>query len=141
MLGRREEELALQKFMTKRGIKYLFTVGHALPLDKAIKQDFDGTLSQYAMLDAPLFSERSNHLGLVLNVVGPYIIEAQYDKQIVEQIEEFYQTTKTLTPEKQNELEAIASLPARIKFVITHNERKAAKLAKLFSKRFYLKPS
>lgn len=139
LLGRREEELALQTFMTKRGIKYLFTVGHTLPLDKAIKHDFDGTLSQYAMLDTPLFSERSNHLGLVLNVVGPYIIEAQYDKQIVEQIENFYQTTKTLTPEKQNELEAIVALPARIKFVITRNERKAEKLGKLFGKRFYLK--
>ncbi len=141
LLGRREEELALQTFMTKRRIKYLFTVGHSLDLDRVVKHDFDGDLSQYAMLDTPLFAERSNHLGIVLNVVGPYIIEAHYDKQTIERIEHFYQTTKTLTSEKRNELEAILALPARIKFVILRNERKAEKLAKLFSKRFYLKPS
>lgn len=140
LLGRRGEELALQTFMKKRGIKYLFTVGHSLPLDKAIKQDFDGTLSQYAMLDAPLFTERSNHLGIVVNVIGPYIIEAHYDKHIVERIEHFYRTATKLTPQKRNELEAIVTLPARIKFVITRNERKAEKLTKLFGKRFYLKP-
>lgn len=138
LLGRREEELALQKFMLKRGIRYLFTVGHSLALDKAVKQDFDGTHSQYAMLNAPLFNERANRLGIVLNVIGPFIIEAQYDKQTVERIEHFYRTTFALTPEKQSELEAIVALPARIKFVITRHERRAEKLRRLFSKRFYL---
>ena len=90
------------------------------------------------MLDAPLFREHIHHLGIFLNVVGPFIIEAQYDKQTVERIEHFYRTTSTLTPEKQSELEAIVTLPARIKFVITRHERKAEKLRRLFSKRFYL---
>lgn len=139
LLGRREEELALQRFMRKRGIKYLFTVGHTLPLDRVIKHDFDGNQAQYAMLEAPLFQERVNHLGLVLNVIGPYLVEAHYDKQTVERIELFYRTTTKMTPEKTRELEAIVALPSRIKFVITRNEQKAEKLARQFGKRFYLK--
>lgn len=139
LLGRRNEELALKNFMQTRGIRYLFTVGHKLPLDRAIKHDFDGTHAQYAMLEAPLFQERANHLGIVLNVVGPYIIEAHYDKKTVERIERFYQSTAQLTAEKTQELEKIVALPARIKFVITRSEQRAKKLTHLLGKSFYLK--
>lgn len=139
LLGRRNEELALKSFMLKRGIRYLFTVGHQSPLDRTIKHDFDGTHAQYVMLEAPLFQKRANHLGIVLNVVGSYIIEAHYDKKTVERIETFYQATTKLTKEKIVELEKIVTLPARIKFVITRNEQKAKKFATMFGKRFYLK--
>lgn len=137
LLGRREEELALQQFMIKKGIYYLFTVGHRSSLDRAVAGDFDGVRAQYAMLDVPLFSERANHLGLVINVVGPYLIEAQYDKQTVERIEAFYRETPRITPEKVKELEEIVTSPARMKLVIVKNERKAEKLAKQLGKRFY----
>lgn len=139
LLGRREEELALQRFMVKRKIKYLFTVGHSLPLDRFVKHDFDGMQSQYAMLEEPLFQDRPNHLGIVLNVFGPFIIEAHYDKRTVEKIEDFYKSTTKLTIEKTQELEAIAALPSRIKFVITFNTQKAEKFARLFAKSFYLR--
>lgn len=141
LLGRRKEELALKQFMRKKEICYLFTAGSSLPLDRAIKYDFDGTWSQYAMLDTPLFQQRSNHRGIVLNVFGPYVIEAQYDKRMVDQIEKFYRTTTTFTKEKSQELELLVAMPAQIKFTISYNANKAALFTKQLEKKFYLKKS
>ncbi len=139
LIGRRKEELTLQKFMARRGINYLFTVGHRSALDRVVSKDFDGTHAQYAMLGEPLFTKKRAYLGVVLNVFGPYIIEAHYDQATVDRIEHFYQTTTKLTPTSIKELEAIVALPSRIKFVISRNEKKAEKLARQFGKRFYLK--
>jgi hypothetical protein len=137
LLGRRKEEIVLKDFMKKRHIRYLFTVGHKLPLDRSITRDFDGVFSQYFMLDKPLFSHRSNHLGIVLNVLGDYVLEAQYDKYTVERIEQFYTKTHLATPETIAKLEEIVALPSKIRFTITKNSSKAKKLSLLFQKHFY----
>lgn len=136
LLGRRDEELALRDYMIKRGIKYHFTVGHQTPLDRHLKHDFDNNVSQYVLLDQPLFKERPNHLDLVINVIGDYIIEARYDKQTTDRIEHFYETTTRFTKEKQAEFETILKIPSRITLVIIRNQRKADRLAALLGKHF-----
>jgi hypothetical protein len=137
LIGRRKEELALRDYMTGHGIRYLFTVGHRTALDHAITRDFDGTKAQYHMLATPLFKERQNNLGIVLNVVGDYVIEAQYDKQTTKRIEQFYASHTHITLESTAELERIVSAPVTIKLTITRKAAKAQKLAKLFEKHFY----
>jgi hypothetical protein len=139
LLGRRKDELALQNYMKARKILYLFTVGNKTPLDRVIRKDFDGINSKYHMLEKPLFAKRKNNLGIVLNIVGDYIIEAQYDKHITDSIENFYKTNITASPGKIAELETIVSLHSRIKFSITRDASKAADLSRMFEKNFYFK--
>lgn len=137
LLCRQKEELALMSFMKKRGIRYLFTSGHTLPLDLVVRTYFDGVMSQYAMLETPLFQKRGNHLGIVLNILGDYIIEAQYDKHTTERIEEFYQTYVTVEKESIQKLEETVTRSAKIKFTVTKNSFKAQKLSRSFEKYFY----
>ncbi len=137
LLARRTEELSLRDHMNKRGIRYLFTVGHKTSVDRSVIRDFDGLMSQCYMLNTPLFRERANHLGIVLNVFGDYVVEAHYDERVTGQIESFYKRTSNLTQEKAKELEQIVSQRSRIKFVIFKNTAKAKRLSKMFEKFFY----
>lgn len=137
LLARRKEELHLKNHMNERNILYLFTVGHKTPLDKVISKDFDGIKSKYNMLDKPLFSQKPNHLGMVLNVFGDYIIEAQYDRNTTNKIEEFYRDHTTFGPDAKLALEQIVSSPSHIKFRIIRSKAKANKLAKILGKNFY----
>ncbi|OGH62108.1 MAG: hypothetical protein A2848_01370 [Candidatus Magasanikbacteria bacterium RIFCSPHIGHO2_01_FULL_50_8] len=139
LLGRREEELVLRDFMTSRGIKYLFTVGHHTPLDRAIAKDFDNTMSQYHMRDEPLFRGRANFLGIVLNVIGDFVIEAQYDKRTTERLEKFYAEHSNADTETIAALEQLVALPAKIKFSITRSRVKAEKITRSFTKNFHVK--
>lgn len=137
LLARRKDELALKEYMNKRSIKYLFTVGHKTSLDQFVRSDFDGINSKYHMLTKPLFIEKVNNLGIVLNIVGDYIIQAQYDKITTDKIEKFYETHTRVDTESTKELEEIVSNGGQIKFVIMRNAKKANKLSKLFEKNFY----
>ncbi|MES2226052.1 MAG: hypothetical protein V4480_04580 [Patescibacteria group bacterium] len=141
LIARREEEFALQRYMAKRDIRYLFTVGSRTPLDRSIARDFDGVKAQYYMRDEPLFANRPNSKGLVINVIGDYVIEAHYDKAMTSRIETFYKENEILTPQKLAELHSIVSSSARIKFVIFKNAAKAKRLSKMFEKHFYFKRS
>ncbi len=139
LLGRRKDELALQDYMKARKILYLFTVGHNTSLDRAVRKDFDGTHSKYHMLEKPLFGKRKNNLGIVLNIVGDYIIEAQYDKKVTDAIESFYKTNTVINSDNVTQLEGIVSSPSQIRFTITKDSSKAAMLSRAFEKNFYFK--
>jgi hypothetical protein len=117
LIARREDELMLKEYMRKRNILYLFTVGHKTPLDQSIKSDFDGKSAKYHMLETPIFSQRKNSQGIVLNVVGDYILEAQYDKKTTNLIEGFYKTHSKMTPENLKDLQDIVSKPSEIRFL------------------------
>ncbi len=137
LIGRRKEELALRDHMIGRNIRYLFTVGNKTLLDQAVRKDFDGTKSKYHMLPLPLFENRENNLGIVLNIFGDYVIEAQYDKETTARIEEFYKTYKEINSDTIKILEEIVSKTGQIRFTIMKDKRKASKLSKLFEKHFY----
>lgn len=137
LIVRQSDELALMQYMTKRNIKYLFTVGHNTPLDKSIASIFDGTHTQYYMRSQPLFEHRPNHLGLVLNIFGDYVIEAIYDKTTTKRIEAFYQNNTILNDKSRHELADIVASPSKIKFSISKNSKKAQKLKQQLKKHFY----
>lgn len=137
LLCRRDQELALMKYLKAQNIRCLYTVGHSLPLDRAVAKDFDGTYAQYAMLEAPLFLKRKNNLGIVLNILGDYVIEAHYDENTMNRIESFYRKHNSAEPSELNELEEAVTRSTRIKFVISKNHSKAQKLSRSFDKYFY----
>jgi hypothetical protein len=137
LLCRRSEEIALMTFMKQRGIRYLFTSGNRSALDASVVKDFDGITAQYNMLDTPLFPKRRNARGIVLNVVGDYVIEAQYDKLTTERIESFYSTHSKIEPAAIAALEDVVTKKAKIRFVIMKNSMKAQRLSRSFEKYFY----
>jgi hypothetical protein len=137
MIGRHDEEEKLKKYMNKRGIQYLFTAGHRTMLDRSIAGYFDGTKSQYHMRSESLFAGRANYLGIVLNVFGDYVIEAHYDKNTTNRIEEFYKTHSKLNDNATAELQSLLKMPSRIKFTIELNKKKADRLSKMFERHFY----
>lgn len=138
LLAHRHDELALMRFMKSHTCKYLFTVGHHLPLDRSIINDFDGEHAQYHMRDTPLFTRKKNPLGLVLNILGDYIISTEYAPVITERIEQFYKTHKILDKISLQELKTIVSTPSRTTLTIKRDARKADKLTSSLGKTFYL---
>lgn len=138
LLGRRNEELALMRTMTRRGIRCLFTAGSSSALDALVRKDFDGDMTQFHMRGSSLFPRRANDRGVVLNVFGDYIIEAQYDDATVQRIERFYRAHTRMTRELAKELEGIVSTPGKIRFRISRHAAKARKLVKMLEKSFYL---
>lgn len=137
LIARRKDELALREYMQSKGVMCLFTVAHSTPLDRSVKKDFDGVHAQYHMRAEPLFLRRANAQGIVLNIFGDYIIEAQYDRVTTQNIEKFYEQNASLNSDNQKQLEEIVSSPSRVKFVITRNATRATKLTKQFEKHFY----
>jgi hypothetical protein len=137
LLAHRKEELALMKFMAERKIRYLFTAGHRYPLDRFVAKDFDGTKAQYCMKEKPLLTSSR----LLFNVVGDFVIEAQYDARVAEAIEAFYASHQKITQEGIEELEKIVKMPGRVRFSITRNRKKAEKWKKVLEKDFYVKAS
>lgn len=138
LLSRREEELELMSYMKNHGIRCLFISAHKTPLDRAVTKDFDGDSAQYTMLDVPLFPKRRNNLGIVLNVLGDYVIEAQYDRRTTQLIEAFYDTHVSVEPDTIRDLEEAVTRKAKIKFVIMKDSRRAKKLSRAFEKYFYV---
>jgi recombination DNA repair RAD52 pathway protein len=90
------------------------------------------------MMERSPFTARRNYRGLVINIVGDFVIETQYDKEVAEEIEKFYAAHRSMDANNLRELEEIVSRPARTRLLITKNAVKARKLRKLFDRHFYL---
>lgn len=138
MLARKKEEQALYRFINKHGARVLYTVGNTTALDRSIAKAFDGDKTQYHLRSTPLAPGRSERLGVVVNVVGDFVIEAEYESSIVDQIETFYRTHKMINQEQIKELEAIVTTPAKVKLTIRRNQKRAQKLARSLTKPFYV---
>lgn len=132
LFARRGDELKLIEYMKKRGITYNFFVPHKTALDKVIRKEFDGRYMKYSILEKPLFRERKNPLGIVLNIFGDYVLEAQYDRNTTNRIEEFYRKYEKIDEENVVELKQIVSKVGEIKFMIEKNKQKAEKINKMF---------
>lgn len=138
LLARRKEELALYRFMNKRGVRVLYTVINKTPLDRFVAKDFDGNMTQYHMAGRAFLPTRRNQLGLVVNIVGDFVIEAEYDKALTGALESFYAKHAVLDAPRLQELAEIVSMPVRTKLVLARNKSKAKKLRRVLDKYFYL---
>lgn len=135
LLARHENERALIGAVIKSGRYYFMTVGNRMPLDRLIAKEFDGERAQYYMVEKSLFKKENYYL----NIFGDYLIEVFIDTKIAAQLDDFYAKYKDYNPAAQEELEKIIQSRGRSKLVISRNAKKAARLAAVLKKFFYIK--
>ena len=131
-LARQEEEKSLMKNITKDR-KYLLTVGHKNIMDKVISKGFDGEKSQYCLLDNAPFADY-----YYCNVLGNFIIEVFFDRNVSKKISDWYQKTEKMTEETLKDLKNIVDCRGKTKLVISHNAKKAELIKNKFKRNFFL---
>lgn len=134
---RSDSEKALRDFMVERGAKYFLTVHGRTPLDQYITKEFRNDNSQYHMSDKVPFPR----LNYYLNLVGEFIIEVWINPRIARDIENLYHNTKVVDQTAINKLNSLINSRGRSRLVVSRNKLRADKLAKMFSKNFYIQKS
>ena len=134
LLVRNKNETDLFERIAERGQKLAVLSAYNTDLDRSVRQYFNG-LEEYDISPAPLF-EKDNYY---INVIGNFVIEAWLDKNIMAEVNNFYQTTSVFTDSEKEKLEKILMQKGRNKFTITHNKRKADSIRAKFKKYFFLK--
>ncbi len=87
------------------------------------------------MSEKPLF-EKNNYY---LNIFGDFIIEAQLDADITNQIDRFYKETLSFDETAKSKLQKIVEGKGKNKLTISRNKRKADKLRAIFKRYFLFK--
>lgn len=131
-LARNASERALRDAVMRGGGRYLVLVGSALPLDRALRDEFDGNRSQYHMLDETPYPGREYYV----NVVGDYVVEVWLDKERTAAIDALYERESSFSSHAADELRDIIHAEGRSKLVISRNRRKARVIRNLFQKYF-----
>ncbi|MFH1426018.1 MAG: hypothetical protein ABIG66_01140 [Candidatus Kerfeldbacteria bacterium] len=132
-IARLEDETALMKRMSARR-QYLITSGHNDPMDKVVSQYIDGTTGQYHMLKKPLFDDESYYF----NILGDFLIEVWFDREVAKAITAWYASTKKMTDTAVEDLRKIIQSEGKTKLVISCNKKKADRLKKRISRYFYI---
>ncbi|MDP1690060.1 MAG: hypothetical protein Q8L52_02560 [bacterium] len=133
LLARSESEREYISIITRRR-RFLLTAGAKTPLDRAVANEFDGDMSQYHMLDAPLFTKNNYYL----NIIGDFFIEVWLDPHIAAHIEEVYREAEKVDEDIKIKLAEIVACKGRSKLTISRNIKRAAKLKKMLGKNFYI---
>lgn len=133
LIARQKSELECIATIT-RTRRFLLTAGGKTPLDRAVAKEFDDNMSQYHMLEQPLFQKNNYYL----NIVGNFLIEVQIDPNIAAHIETLYRKTEKNDDETKKLLTEAVESRGRSKLVISRNSNKAEKLKKLLRKNFYI---
>lgn len=118
----------------KNARRFLFlATGHKDPLDKVVRDQFDGTFLQCALAIKTPF--KSNQY---LNIFDDFVIEVFLDKKIASKIDALYKTEKQMTPENKKVLEELLVTKGSHRFTISRNVQKAAALRQRLGKHFYI---
>ena len=133
LLARYESERLSFDDLKRANKRLLVVVGHDDVLDKSVRKEFDGDMSQYHIDTSTGFKEN-----YYLNVFGDYLIEAYLDKVVAQNIDDFYKRTKRMSQQATLELRNIVSQKGSNRFVVSRNKKKADRLRKKLSKPFYI---
>lgn len=134
LLTKPENEQALIRATTEKNHPFLIAVGGNNWLDKKIRSEFGGDMSQCHLLREPLFSG-----SYYCNVFGDFLVEVWIDKVVSQKIEDFYQTTSTWNSSDKERLEEILSQKGSTKLVISRNKKKADRIKASLRKYFAIK--
>lgn len=132
LIAREKSEKESFSIITKRR-RLLVTVGSKTPLDRVMSKEFDRDMSQYYMLEHPLFLKNNYYL----NIVGDFMIEVKIDATIARRIETFYKEVEKLDDGAINELIKIVGSKGKSRLAILRDAKKAEKLKKTLGKNFY----
>ncbi len=138
LLAHREEELSLYRRMNKRGVRVLYTVAHTTPLDRLAAKDFNGDMMQYHMAEGSTFFTHRKQVGLVVHIIGDFVIQAEYEERFIQAIDLFYSKNTFISAERACELNSIISTFGRTKLVITRHEKKAQKFRRRLERNFFV---
>jgi DNA-binding PadR family transcriptional regulator len=131
-IARKDREKELLKDLMAHKRQFLMTAGGTSPLDKLIKNDFDGDYLQYNY--KKMFVKPNYYVTLM----GDYVIEVTLDTEISEKIEKIYQESHELTDQIINTLKEFLMVRNKNKIKISKNKKKAAVLRKKMQKDFYV---
>jgi len=134
LLARHENETEVIRTVTSQGKQFLLLAGHNTPLDRYVRQYFDGERSQYHTLSKPHF-RRNNYY---LNIFGNVLIEVWLDKKMTNVIDNFYQQTPLWNNGASMRLTAILKQNHRVRITISHNKNRAELYKKFCHKFFYI---
>lgn len=136
LIAREESERECIAIITKIR-RFLLTASTKTPLDRSVAKEFDGDMSQYHMLEQPLFQKNNYYL----NIVGDFLIEVRIDPDIANRIETLYRSRDRIDDETKKLLIEAVGRKGRSRLVISRNAKKAEKLKKLLKKKFYIPPT
>ncbi len=134
LLARSDNEQAVITATIESGHPFLVTASARTFLDKRVTGCFDGTMSQYHMLDKPLYPNDRYYL----NLFGDFLIEAWIDTDVVEKVDRLYRTTRGWDDEVKQSFRDVLTLNGRTRITISRNRKKALSLRRTLQKNFYL---
>lgn len=130
--ARKESEEFLFQELQKRSQKVWLICGGKTELDKYTAKHFDGSILQYYMSEDTLFEARNYYL----NIFGDYIIETRIDEGVAKQVDNFYNSNKSVTKTATQMLTNLLT-QGKTNLTISRNKKKAGKLKKVFASYFY----
>ena len=128
-------ERHLRDEVVAHGRQYLVASAYRTPLDRAIASEFDGTMSQYHIMESPLFPDPRYYL----NVLGDFLIEVWMDPIVTEELDVFYREAETFDDETRVRLRALLERRGRTRLKVSRNHAKAERLRKKLLKGFYVR--
>ncbi len=133
--ARREAEQMFVEAMHKDGRQLFLVSSHSDPLDLELRRYYQGDLLQYHIIEQSLFPKENYYFV----VFGDYLMEVYFDEKIVEELDEFYKTTKTWNEEANLALQKLVLKSSKNKLVISKNRRKIERYKKMLSPHFFIK--
>ncbi|MDB4984131.1 MAG: hypothetical protein JWM20_310 [Patescibacteria group bacterium] len=125
--------LVEKSFATRRQI--FIAVGHADPLDRIVKRNFDGTQGQY-YLAKENFGFKENYY---CNAIGDYMIEGFLSPAVAERLDSVYKNHSILDEKTMKEFQDVSALKGKNKLVISKNAKRAEKFRRILGRYFYIK--
>ncbi len=110
-----------------------FIIGGNTPLDKEFKRKWTNNYVSIDINDTRLFPNT-----YYLNVIGDFIIGVFFSKKLAEEIEKFYHTNHSLTPQKISAFENLLSSRCPIRMKISRKKTQAGVLRKKLCKNFFI---
>ena len=133
VIGRTEVEKDIFKGFEDSKKLALFTIGGSSPLDMQFKRDWKSEYVQTHLSDTESF-KRNYHA----HIFGDFLIEVFIAEELAQEIDVFYATHKTATPESIATFEKLITKKSPVRMKISRKKKKANRLRRQLSKNFYV---
>lgn len=130
-----ESEQKVIDAIIKQGKYAFFTIGTKKLADVQAKKYFTNEHTQYFIDDTSKTNLARNYY---LNIFDDYIIEVWLDGKVTQNIDDWYEGVTEVGQNEIDKIETIVKQQGRTKMRISRNKKRAQRLAKQFTKNFYI---
>ncbi len=130
-----ESEQKVIDAIIKQGKYAFFTIGTKTLADVQAKKYFTSEHTQYFIDDTSKTNLARNYY---LNIFDDYIIEVWLDSKVTQSIDSWYERVTEVGQNEIDKIEMIVKQQGRTKMRISRNKKRAQRLAKQFTKNFYM---